>query len=93
MFTDKLSNMVPRSENCEIVAADTNKGPVQSWSCYYLLWLDTNSNSREETNHNLGEDLLAEKALLADERRPGWVNYINSPSEVWVTVRAGNYYR
>ena len=30
-------------------------------SCCYLLQLDTNYNSTQESNHNLGKELLAEK--------------------------------
>ena len=77
----------------KIAAADTNKGSVQSWSCYYLLWIDLSCNFTEESNQNLEKDLRAEKAMLVDQRQCGWVNYINSSSKVQLTVRAGNYYR
>ena len=74
MFTDKLSKMIPRSKNLKIVTADTNNGFVQ---CYHdavmLLPLVTRYqlqlyNSTEDSSHNLGKDLLAEKTLLADQR-------------------------
>ena len=55
-----------------------------------VAMVDTNCSFTEETNLNLGKDLLAERTLLADQKRRGWVNYISSPSEVRLTVRAGS---
>ena len=79
MFIEKLSKMVPESENCENLlllgqkSIRDNKGSDSEvttiFETKHPLWLDTSWNFREGNNQNLGKNLLAEKNLLADQRQ------------------------